>query len=54
VKKNGVEILCLHKQPATRHYPLRQLLNAAIDATGSESIQVNGYPLPETCPAGVI
>jgi hypothetical protein len=54
VKKNSIEIFCLHKQPATRNYPLRQLLDAAIDAAGPESIEVNGYPLPETCPISII
>jgi hypothetical protein len=54
VKENGIEILCLHKQPATRYHPLRQLLDAAIDTTGSEGIDVNGYTLPETRPVRII
>jgi hypothetical protein len=54
VEKNSIEIFCLHKQPATRQYTPRQLFDVAINAIYFQSINVNGYSLPETCPASII
>jgi hypothetical protein len=54
VKKNSIEIFCLRKQSATRHYPLRQLLDAAINVVCFQSIEVNGYSLPETGSVSII
>jgi hypothetical protein len=54
VKKDGVEIFCLHKQSATRQYPMRQLLDTVINAVCFHGIEVNGYSLPETGSISII